>query len=183
METDAEHAYYGFPMLPEQPAADGIAATPAQGVKVARHHGGADADPDTLDREVSEADEENVRVFTRRYMPLADGRRLDAKVCMYTNTPDENFVLGLDPRDDRVVIASPCSGHGFKFSNIVGADLRGSRPRRPHRIRHRVHFAGEVPLEPSTTSRRCVAKARIRRFETYLRRSGRPRILVPAARA
>ena len=56
----------------------------------------------------------------------ADGRRLDSRVCMYTNTPDENFVLGLDPRDDRVVIASPCSGHGFKFSNVVGqicADL------------------------------------------------------------
>lgn len=39
---------------------------------------------------------------------------------MYTNTPDQNFVLGLDPRDDRIVIASPCSGHGFKFSNIIG---------------------------------------------------------------
>jgi glycine/D-amino acid oxidase-like deaminating enzyme len=60
------------------------------------------------------------------YMPLANGRKLDARVCMYTNTPDENFVLGLDPRDPRVVIASPCSGHGFKFSNVVGricADL------------------------------------------------------------
>ena len=67
-----------------------------------------------------------MREFTGRYMPLADGRRLDAKVCMYTNTPDDNFVLGLDPRDARVVLASPCSGHGFKFSNIVGlicADL------------------------------------------------------------
>ena len=67
-----------------------------------------------------------MRDFMRRYMPFADGRRLDARVCMYTNTPDENFVLGPDPRDDRIVIASPCSGHGFKFSNIIGqicADL------------------------------------------------------------
>jgi glycine/D-amino acid oxidase-like deaminating enzyme len=61
-----------------------------------------------------------------RYMPLANGDMLDSRTCMYTNTPDENFVLGLDPTDPRVVIASPCSGHGFKFSNVVGlicADL------------------------------------------------------------
>jgi sarcosine oxidase len=45
---------------------------------------------------------------------------------MYTNTPDFNFVLDFHPNDDRIVIASPCSGHGFKFSNVVGrmcADL------------------------------------------------------------
>jgi sarcosine oxidase len=45
---------------------------------------------------------------------------------MYTNTPDDNFVLGFDPQDDRVLICSPCSGHGFKFSNVIGqicADL------------------------------------------------------------
>jgi len=77
-------------------------------------------DPDTIDRVANDDDESVVRGFVRRHMPLADGRLLDSRVCMYTNTPDENFVLGLDPRDARVVIASPCSGHGFKFSNIVG---------------------------------------------------------------
>ena len=40
---------------------------------------------------------------------------------MYTNTPDFNFVLDFHPADARVVIASPCSGHGFKFSSIIGA--------------------------------------------------------------
>jgi len=126
IELDAEHAFYGFPMLPQQPAADGVAATPAQGAKAARHHGGTPVDPDTIERSASVADEATVRAFLRRYMPLADGQRLDARVCMYTNTPDQNFVLGLDPRDERVVLASPCSGHGFKFSNVVGqmcADL------------------------------------------------------------
>ena len=57
---------------------------------------------------------------SRRHMPLADGERLDSRVCMYTNTPDFNFVLDFHPADSRVVIASPCSGHGFKFSNIIG---------------------------------------------------------------
>ncbi len=120
MELDEDHAYYGFPTLPEVPAAEGVVATPAQGAKVARHHGGGGVDPDTIDRDASAGDEAAVRGFMRRYMPLADGRRLDARVCMYTNTRDQNFVLGPDPRDDRVVIASPCSGHGFKFSNVVG---------------------------------------------------------------
>ena len=120
IELDPDYAFYGFPMLPEQPAADGVAAAPAQGAKAARHHGGKPVDPDTIDRDASYADEATVRDFLRRYMPLADGRRLDSRVCMYTNTPDQNFVLGLDPRDERVVIASPCSGHGFKFSNVVG---------------------------------------------------------------
>ena len=114
MELDAEHAYYGFPTLPDQ------------GLKVARHHGGRPVDPDTLDRQASDGDETVVRGFTARYMPLANGRRLDWRVCMYTNTPDENFIVGFHPDDPSVVIASPCSGHGFKFSNVIGvicADL------------------------------------------------------------
>jgi sarcosine oxidase len=126
MELDEEHAFYGFATLPEQAAANGVPATPAQGVKVARHHGGRAVDPDTVDRTATDADEEVVRGFIERHMPLAGGRRLDARVCMYTNTPDFDFVLDLDPRNERVVIASPCSGHGFKFSNVIGricADL------------------------------------------------------------
>jgi len=126
IEVDAEHAFYGFPTLPELPARDGVAATPAQGAKVARHHGGQPVDPDTIDRVANDQDELVVRDYMRQYMPLADGKRLDAKVCMYTNTPDENFVVGFSPADDRVLIASPCSGHGFKFSNVIGqicADL------------------------------------------------------------
>lgn len=126
IELDPEYAYYGFPALPQQPAAEGVASTPAQGAKAARHHGGKLVDPDSVDRTAHDEDEATVRGFLRQYMPEADGRRLDSRVCMYTNTPDQDFILGLDPRDDRVVIASPCSGHGFKFSNVVGqicADL------------------------------------------------------------
>ena len=115
MELDDDRAFYGFPALP---ASKG---TPEQGAKVARHHGGLPVDPDTVDRVANEADERQVRQFMARHMPLANGRRLDAKVCMYTNTPDFNFVLDFHPADARVVIASPCSGHGFKFSNIIGS--------------------------------------------------------------
>jgi sarcosine oxidase len=109
VELDEEHAFYGFPLLP------------GQGAKIARHHGGRPTDPDTVEREISEEDERPVREFAERHLPAAAGPRLDAKVCMYTNTPDFDFILDLHPSDPRVVVASPCSGHGFKFSNVMGS--------------------------------------------------------------
>ncbi len=109
LELDADCAFYGFPSLP------------GQGVKVARHHGGRQVDPDTIDRDATVEDEQPVREYMARYMPLANGPRLDSRACMYTNTPDFNFILDFHPADERVVIASPCSGHGFKFSNVIGS--------------------------------------------------------------
>lgn len=109
LELDADYAFYGFPSLP------------GQGVKVARHHGGRQVEPDTIDRDATAADEQPVRAYMARHMPLANGPRLDSRVCMYTNTPDFNFILDFHPADERVVIASPCSGHGFKFSNVIGS--------------------------------------------------------------
>jgi sarcosine oxidase len=109
LELDEDYAFYGFPSLP------------GQGVKVARHHGGQTVDPDSIDRAATDQDEQPVRDYMARYMPLANGQRLDSRVCMYTNTPDFNFILDFHPENERVVIASPCSGHGFKFSNIIGS--------------------------------------------------------------
>jgi sarcosine oxidase len=109
LEIDEERAFYGFPKLP------------GQGVKIARHHGGRSVDPDAVDRHANEADEQPVRDFISAHMPAANGKRLDFRVCMYTNTPDFNFILDFHPDDRRVVIASPCSGHGFKFSNVIGS--------------------------------------------------------------
>jgi sarcosine oxidase len=109
VELDDEHAFYGFPLLP------------GQGVKIARHHGGQPTSPDDVDRQVSVADEAPVREFAQRYLPAAAGPRRDARVCMYTNTPDQHFIIDTHPADPRVVICSPCSGHGFKFSNVIGS--------------------------------------------------------------
>jgi sarcosine oxidase len=116
VEVDADHTYYGFPTLPDQ------------GAKVARHHGGRgrSINPDKLDREVHPADERAVRDFCARHLPAANGRVLETRVCMYTNTPDDHFMIDRHPARSNVIIASPCSGHGFKFSNVVGricADL------------------------------------------------------------
>jgi sarcosine oxidase len=59
-------------------------------------------------------------------MPDANGELLKSAVCMYTNTPDLHFLIDYHPAHPQVLIASPCSGHGFKFASAVGevvADL------------------------------------------------------------
>jgi sarcosine oxidase len=62
----------------------------------------------------------------RRLVPAADGGCLSSAVCLYTNTPDEHFWIDRHPSHANVIVASPCSGHGFKFAPVVGeivADL------------------------------------------------------------
>src|SRR5713101_464185 len=108
---DTDRIFYGFPDIE------------GQGVKVAGLHFGDTADPDTVDRTASARDEERVRAWLRRRMPLANGERRDAKVCMYTNTPDANFIIDRLADHPNVVVASACSGHGFKFSSVIGEIL------------------------------------------------------------
>jgi len=108
---DTDRIFYGFPYIE------------GQGVKVAGLHFGDKADPDSVDRTVSAGDEERVRAWLRRRMPLANGETRDAKVCMYTNTPDANFIVDRLADHPNVVVASACSGHGFKFSSVIGEIL------------------------------------------------------------
>jgi sarcosine oxidase len=102
--------FYGFPDLGE-------------GVKVAGHHAGAVVSPDSVSREVAPAEVEAMRGLVRRYLPQADGPLRSATVCLYTNTPDEHFWIDRHPAHRQVLIASPCSGHGFKFSSAIGEIL------------------------------------------------------------
>jgi sarcosine oxidase len=114
METTFDGSFYGFPY------------DQTHGLKVARHHSGETTDPDRLDRAQRESDVARVRAFLARHLPSANGAVRSSKVCMYTNTPDEHFAIGSLPRHDGVVYASACSGHGFKFSSVIGevmADL------------------------------------------------------------
>jgi sarcosine oxidase len=93
------------------------------GVKLALDHHGTPADPDTLVRETTVEDEENIRTQIRKFVPDLDGRVLSSKVCMYTNTPDLDFVVDRHPEIPQIVIASVCSGHGFKFAPVMGEIL------------------------------------------------------------
>ena len=110
--TAEEGRYYGFPVF-------GI-----PGFKVGRyHHLDEQIDPDDFDREPNAADEAILREFAARYFPDGAGATLTLKSCIFTNTPDEHFIIDVLPDAPQVVVASPCSGHGFKFCSVVGEIL------------------------------------------------------------
>jgi sarcosine oxidase len=102
------------------PAHDG----PDGGVKVAFFRAdGTPADPDTIDREVHDREVVFIQSYLEKYVPALDGELLYAKTCMYTNTPDEHFVISAHPEHPQVAIAAGFSGHGFKFCGVVGEIL------------------------------------------------------------
>lgn len=114
--------FYGIPLV-------------GKGVKVCQHHGGAATRAERLDREVHPDDETPVRGYLRAHLPAADGERVDARVCMYSNTPDTHFAVGPHPTyPERVVIACGFSGHGFKLAPVIGrlvAEQLGGAPALP----------------------------------------------------
>ena len=104
--------HYGFPTF-GQP-----------GVKIAKHHHRNETvDPDAVNRVVASADEALVRPVLADHIPAANGQCLTAKTCLYTVTPDHDFIIDRAPGHARVIVASPCSGHGFKFAPVIGEIL------------------------------------------------------------
>lgn len=106
---------YGFPMLTLSP-----------GLKLAWHGDLQRADPDRVERDILPGDEETFRPCLERFMPQANGPLLALRTCLYTNSPDEHFIIDRHPKHDRIVVAAGFSGHGFKFASVIGeamADL------------------------------------------------------------
>jgi sarcosine oxidase len=97
------------------------------GIKVAKHHHRNETvDPDAYDREVSADDEALIRAAIAEHIPAANGRLVAAKTCLYTMTPDGDFLIDRLPGASNIIVVSPCSGHGFKFAPVIGeivADL------------------------------------------------------------
>jgi sarcosine oxidase len=94
-------------------------ADPVHGLKVGAHHAGPEVDPN----EAGEPEPrliEQIASWTRETYRLADPHPVAAETCLYTTTPDETFIL---ERRGRLVIGSPCSGHGFKFAPAIGERL------------------------------------------------------------
>ena len=88
------------------------------------HHFGEQVDPDALDREaVTLRDEEALREPIERYFPDAAGPTTALKVCMFTNSPDEHFLIDRHPAHPEVTVAAGFSGHGYKFCSVVGEIL------------------------------------------------------------
>ncbi|HEY6619502.1 MAG TPA: N-methyl-L-tryptophan oxidase [Steroidobacteraceae bacterium] len=101
------------------------------GVKVGSHLScGELTTADATRADVSDEEKAHLARMMARFIPAAAGRVLQTHVCIYTRSTDEHFVLGLHPGASQIVLASPCSGHGFKFASIFGeilADLALTR--------------------------------------------------------
>ncbi|MFL5202147.1 MAG: N-methyl-L-tryptophan oxidase [Microvirga sp.] len=107
-----DDACYGFP---------DFAGT---GVKTASHRKGAYLpSADDLSQDGGAADEAQIRRMLALAMPEANGPLRAMRTCMYTRTPDEDFVIDRSSADPRIILASPCSGHGFKFASVIGEVL------------------------------------------------------------
>jgi sarcosine oxidase len=107
--------HYGFPN-------DG-----RMGIKVSKHHHRDETvTPDLCNRNVTAEDVALIRAPLAQFIPGANGRLLNAQTCLYTMTPDDTFIVDRMAGFPHIVIASPCCGHGFKFSPVIGeivADL------------------------------------------------------------
>ncbi len=107
-----EGRYYGFPIY-------GI-----PGFKIGRyHHLEEVTDPDHVHREITVEDEQILRLAAGKYFPDGNGNVMTMKTCLFTNTPDEHFIIDTLPNYPQVAIAAGFSGHGFKFSSVVGEIL------------------------------------------------------------
>ncbi|MBK3495856.1 N-methyl-L-tryptophan oxidase [Viridibacillus sp. YIM B01967] len=107
-----ESIYYGFPSI------DGA------GLKVGRHDGGDTVNPDESNLPFGEiaGDAEDLTGFLDEFMPREHELKF-GKTCMYTMTPDEDFIIDVHPNHKNIAIAAGFSGHGFKFASAVGEVL------------------------------------------------------------
>ena len=104
--------FYGFPAIDER------------GLKVARHTGGTLVeDPLAVDRSLDEAEQAEVAAFLRKFLPEVSPQATDHTVCLYSMSADEHFIVDRHPEHEQVVFAAGLSGHGFKFTSVLGSLL------------------------------------------------------------
>jgi sarcosine oxidase len=108
-EYEPGRMFYGFPDV-------------GQGIKIGFHHAGRRILADELKPDASAGEIDALKDIAGRYLSI-DPEFKRFSVCMYTNTPDEDFILDVYPGCERIFVASPCSGHGFKFSSVIGKIL------------------------------------------------------------
>jgi glycine/D-amino acid oxidase-like deaminating enzyme len=116
---ELESGFYGFPVHH------------AGAMKIANHHKGHMIDPDSREEAVGEHFIDSCRAFFSEFIPgLADARVRETRVCIYNNTPDDDFIIDWHPQLESVLVVTGFSGHGFKFGPTIGriaADLLISR--------------------------------------------------------
>jgi sarcosine oxidase len=108
-----EGRFYGFPAH----------ETPAFKIGKYNHRLERIEDPDAMDRTCHPDDEAVLREGISRYFPDANGATVEMKTCLFTNSPDDHFIIDRLPDVPQVAIAAGCSGHAFKFCSVVGEVL------------------------------------------------------------
>jgi sarcosine oxidase len=107
---------YGVPAFPDMGE--------PRGMKVGLHCRGDEVDPDEAFGVADGAVVAETMSAVRERIPSAQGRAcVNAKNCLYTMSPDSNFIVGLHPAHANVAIACGFSGHGFKFAPAIGEAL------------------------------------------------------------
>jgi sarcosine oxidase len=106
-EYEPERMFYTLPDMGE-------------GAKAAFHHDGERGAADDIRRTVSDDEIRAVEEIVARHVPGLRPHVIRSATCLYTNTPDQHFLIDAHPEHANVVIASACSGHGFKFAPAVG---------------------------------------------------------------
>ncbi|XP_027582585.2 peroxisomal sarcosine oxidase [Pipra filicauda] len=109
--SQAPHGIYGLPAL-EYPGM----------VKLCHHHG-SPIDPEKRDQAPSGADRPDISLlssFISSYLPGLETQPAVMETCLYTNTPDKDFILDRHPKFSNIIIGAGFSGHGFKLAPVVG---------------------------------------------------------------
>ena len=108
----AHGVFYGLPAIDER------------GLKAAEHSGGdVVANPLTVDRTLQLVESERVDEFLHAHLPSVETPCRAHAVCLYTMSPDEHFIVDRHPSDPRIAFAAGLSGHGFKFTPVLGQAL------------------------------------------------------------
>lgn len=137
-----EGRYYGFPVFS------------IPGFKFGKyHHFEEQGSAEQIDFEPHDYDEHMLREFAARYFPQSCGPTMSLAACMFTNSPDNHFIIDLHPDYSQVSFVSACSGHGFKFVSVVGEILADLAER--GETRHNIEFfrVGRFNGQQSTVNR------------------------------
>jgi len=133
---DRYHRQQGFPVFYFETPAGHFYGTPViddHGIKVSRHDGGQPVDAAMIDAAHPRDgdDEDACRTFLDQHLPDVLSQRTRHHGCYYTMTPDHDFVIDRLPGDPAVTVVGGLSGHGFKFTSVLGklaADFTGDQP-------------------------------------------------------
>jgi len=113
-QLPAPQSIYGFPAV----------GGPEHGVKIATEQYDVDTTPQTVDRTVGDAEARAMyATYIRPFFPGLAAALVKTAVCLYTCVDHARFIIDFHPDTDRIIVASPCSGHGFKHSAAIGEAL------------------------------------------------------------